>query len=74
MIVLSAAEMAKVVPASAGDIYNNDNNVAAVVAMAHVAHAATALHPSEKDKDKATVADLQKVRVMDTMSTRGRVD
>ena len=74
MIVLSAAEMAKVAPASAGDIYNNDNNVAAVVAMAHVAHAATALHPSEKDKDKATVADLQKVRVMDTMSTRGRVD
>ena len=39
---------------------NNDNNVAAVVAMAHVAHAATALQ-SDKDKDKATVADLQKV-------------
>ena len=78
MIVLSAAEMAKVVPAqppAAVDLHSSsDNNVAAVVAMAHVAHAATALHPSEKDKDKATVADLQKVRVMDTMSTRGRVD
>ena len=59
--VLSAAEMAKVVPA-AMDLHNsnNDNNVAAVVAMAHVAHAATALQ-SDKDKDKATVADLQKV-------------
>ena len=57
---LSAAEMAKVVPA-AMDLHNsnsNDNNVAAVVAMAHVAHAATAL---QSDKDKATVADLQKV-------------
>ena len=56
--------MAKVVPA-AMDLHNsssnNDNNVAAVVAMAHVAHAATALQ-SDKDKDKATVADLQKVR------------
>ena len=55
--------MAKVVPA-AMDLHNsssnNDNNVAAVVAMAHVAHAAPALQ-SDKDKDKATVADLQKV-------------
>ena len=52
--------MAKVVPAAV-DLHNSDNNVAAVVAMAHVAHAATALQ-SDKDKDKATVADLQKVR------------
>ena len=66
LIVLSAAEMAKVVPAqppAAVDLHSSsDNNVAAVVAMAHVAHAATALQ-SDKDKDKATVADLQKVRV-----------
>ena len=55
--------MAKVVPAAV-DLHNNDNNVAAVVAMAHVAHAATALQSTNKDKDKATVADLQKVRVM----------
>ena len=53
--------MAKVAPAAV-DLHDNDNNVAAVVAMAHVAHAATALQ-SDKDKDKATVADLQKVRL-----------
>ena len=62
--------MAKVVPAAV-DLHNNDNNVAAVVAMAHVAHAATALQSTNKDKDKATVADLQKVRVILVRFLRG---